>query len=255
MKKYKQFKNGTPLWYSLLIEHKLPSRYKIKINKIFRQNLYYKSENFIKKIDSNTKIKVKTIFWGQKEYLFSVMDSESVAGTYETVIKIMPKKCSVLDLGCGKKQAGKIFERFSKKVHYSDFEKLNIKNFTQADFNKKLPFKNNQFDLITSLDVIEHLENPYHFLRELDRISKKGFIISTPNVMSERSKNNFKKSGFFDWFEPKDHGYHIIPIFSWQIKKFCKENKLKLKIFGNLHFFNKNLNSSKSESLIYYIRK
>jgi SAM-dependent methyltransferase len=46
-----------------------------------------------------------------------------------------------------------------------------------------LPFKNNSFDCVFSLDVIEHVENDLLFLRESVRVLKAGgmLIIGTPN--------------------------------------------------------------------------
>ena len=51
------------------------------------------------------------------------------------------------------------------------------------DANEALPFEANQFDLIWSSEVIEHLENPSASLAELRRITKPGgeIILTTPN--------------------------------------------------------------------------
>jgi 2-polyprenyl-3-methyl-5-hydroxy-6-metoxy-1,4-benzoquinol methylase len=62
----------------------------------------------------------------------------------------------------------------------------NIKTFA-LDLSKDIiPFPNNSIDLITALEVIEHLVNPDNMLREAHRILKPSgyFIISTPNLAS-----------------------------------------------------------------------
>jgi len=253
--KVKQFPQGTPLLYSLFVEKKLPLRYKIKLNKIYNKNIFRKSENFVKHINPNLNTKIKKLNYNNKNYYLSVFDTESIPGTYETIIKNLPKNINILDLGCGDKHAGRIFESLGNKVHFSDVKKLNINNFTQLDFNSVLPFKNKEFDYVISIDVIEHLENPYLFLREVNRITKNGFFISTPNVVLKKSKSIFLKKGYFSWFEPKELDFHIMPIFPWQIKKFCKEAKLNLKILGNFNFFKKRSNPFESESLIFKITK
>lgn len=55
----------------------------------------------------------------------------------------------------------------------------------QVDLDlEKLPFNNNYFDIITCLDVIEHVKNPHALLSGIYRVLKpKGkLIISTPNI-------------------------------------------------------------------------
>ena len=44
-----------------------------------------------------------------------------------------------------------------------------------------LKFPSNYFDLITCVDVLEHVEDYHRFLDELLRVTKKGVFISTPN--------------------------------------------------------------------------
>lgn len=55
--------------------------------------------------------------------------------------------------------------------------------FEVVDGNKPLPFKKNFFDVILSLEMIEHLKDPLHFLLDLNRILKRDgvLILTTPN--------------------------------------------------------------------------
>jgi SAM-dependent methyltransferase len=52
----------------------------------------------------------------------------------------------------------------------------------QCNLEKPLPFEDKQFDVVTALDVIEHLDNPHAAIKELIRITKKTLIISLPNM-------------------------------------------------------------------------
>jgi SAM-dependent methyltransferase len=95
---------------------------------------------------------------------------------------------SILDVGCGggifinhlcsKKKFNRIVgvDRSNTALKYVNTEKI------IADINL-LPFSNNEFDLVTCLEVIEHI--PYYnfnkVLEELCRVSKKYILISVPN--------------------------------------------------------------------------
>lgn len=53
-----------------------------------------------------------------------------------------------------------------------------------------LPFKDNFADILFAGEVIEHLLNPFNFLKELNRILKKDgiLILSTPNLASFKNR-------------------------------------------------------------------
>jgi 2-polyprenyl-3-methyl-5-hydroxy-6-metoxy-1,4-benzoquinol methylase len=48
-----------------------------------------------------------------------------------------------------------------------------------------LPFQENRFDVVTCVDVLEHVEDYQRFLKELMRVTRKGVFISTPNRRPE----------------------------------------------------------------------
>lgn len=52
----------------------------------------------------------------------------------------------------------------------------------QCDLEKRLPFDDNSFDIVTALDVLEHLENPHGALKELCRVARKSVMVSLPNM-------------------------------------------------------------------------
>src|SRR6266851_3802374 len=53
-----------------------------------------------------------------------------------------------------------------------------------ADLNQTFPFEDATFDVAMAVEILEHLENPRSFLRELARVLKPGgrAIVSTPNL-------------------------------------------------------------------------
>lgn len=48
-----------------------------------------------------------------------------------------------------------------------------------------LPFSDDTFDVITCVDVIEHVEDYDHLIKEMLRVSRKGVFLSTPNRRPE----------------------------------------------------------------------
>ena len=72
-------------------------------------------------------------------------------------------------------------------------------NFVKANLDGALPWPDQTFDLVISTEGIEHLENHYSFLREVNRVLKPGgtLILTTPNITALRSRVRFLGSGFF----------------------------------------------------------
>ncbi len=67
----------------------------------------------------------------------------------------------------------------------------------------RLPYEQ-RFDLVCSLEVIEHVEDQFRFLREAYRVLKPGglLVASTPNVLSMNSRWRHLHSGFAQLFDP-----------------------------------------------------
>jgi len=79
---------------------------------------------------------------------------------------------NILDIGCGYR-ANKYASVIADVLDLSDFYKE--KRFIKIN-EKKLPFKDKEFDFVVASHVIEHVEDFEFFLKELERISKKGYI-------------------------------------------------------------------------------
>lgn len=102
------------------------------------------------------------------------------------------KNLKILDMGCGDGKKTKYFTSGLKNVEVygidllPDFKHKYIK-YTQAEIeNKKLPYKDNFFDIVYSNQVIEHFLDKDLFLSESYRILKKGglCITATENIAS-----------------------------------------------------------------------
>ena len=72
--------------------------------------------------------------------------------------------------------------------------------FATVDLSQPLPWPDRSFDAALSVEGIEHLENRHAYLRELARVLKPGgtLLLTTPNIVSLRSRVRFRGSGFFN---------------------------------------------------------
>ena len=78
----------------------------------------------------------------------------------------------ILDIGCGYTPS-KYANVIADKRDFSKFYKDKI--FIKIE-DKKLPFKDKEFDFVIASHVIEHVDDFEFFIKELERISSKGYI-------------------------------------------------------------------------------
>ena len=82
----------------------------------------------------------------------------------------------ILDLGCSNVNFWPEANHFADIHDYeNDFKIKNLK-FTKIEPDKKLPFKDKEFDYVVCAHVIEHVNDPIFFKKEIERIGKSGYI-------------------------------------------------------------------------------
>ena len=115
----------------------------------------------------------------------------------------LPPHARVLDAPCGPgdlteacRSAG--FDAWGGDIDPEAQGRLGEK-FCLVDLAGKLPWEDESFDLLLCVEGIEHLENRFSFLREAHRVlRRKGILlITTPNIVSLRSRVRFLGSGFY----------------------------------------------------------
>ena len=86
----------------------------------------------------------------------------------------------VLDVGCG-------YTAHNNATVICDVQDLSnfykYKNFIKLESNV-LPFKDKEFDFVIASHVIEHVKNVDFFIKELERVSSKGYI-ELPTILED----------------------------------------------------------------------
>lgn len=169
-------------------------------------------------------------------------------GTHEKVLELLGdiNGENVLDCGAGKGSFTEQLVNKDGKVYACDIDPSRFRlkiPFKKANFNNNIPFKNSFFDKIVSIEVIEHLENPAIFIKELSRVIKKNgqLIITTPNIQNVKSKFRFLFKSEFHWFQENEFGNkgsrHIHPLYWREIIFLLGKYNLKIdKITANRTF-------------------
>jgi len=126
--------------------------------------------------------------------------------TINFVNKTLEKNSSwkILDIGCGYR-ANKYATVIADIQDFSDFYKG--KNFIKIT-KKILPFKDKEFDFVITSHVIEHVEDFEFFIKEIERISTKGYI-ELPSRLGDNLVFENKKDHIW-WFTYEDVNNQII---------------------------------------------
>ncbi|MEK9182264.1 MAG: methionine biosynthesis protein MetW [Patescibacteria group bacterium] len=168
--------------------------------------------------------------WGRENQKISFRHKTA----FEIITAIHDKEISVLDLGCGD---GLFLSLLKEKgingkgldISEEGVAKTKNRGFEASifDFSDKLTFADKTFDVVVSLDVLEHLYNPESLLKEASRVSNRFVIIGVPNFNSLPARiqvffgavpeNNRPKKGHIYWFN------------YFALKKMISENNLVFK--------------------------
>lgn len=123
-------------------------------------------------------------------------------------------------------------DRMKKEFRYGDripFYELDLNDKPSLD--DFVEDRKRRYDLILGIETIEHLENPWQYLRALRvMLDNRGTIIlSTPNISSLYAKLHFVlRDRFFQFDEPDLSYYHINPISAFELETICRAIGLKI---------------------------
>lgn len=125
------------------------------------------------------------------------------------------------------------------RVTAADINKERL-DYVQADMELPLPFEDKAFDIVTSLEGIEHVFNPAKLFSELARLLRPGglLVITTPNLQNLATRWQHLCCGYPFQFDPfdkiplkKGETYdkgHISPVFYTQLRYYAEHNGLRV---------------------------
>lgn len=164
-------------------------------------------------------------------------------GTHEKVFELiktyLPEPSRIIDLAAGQGAFSVQLKNLGHDVLAVDFNNenwkvpdipLKLENF-DSEFAERILNGDNKFDAIAAIEIIEHLENPFRFVRECVKLLKPGglLFVTTPNVEAVHSRLIFLYSGRLNAFGAYEtvRPAHITPIFKWKMEMILEEANLE----------------------------
>ena len=159
--------------------------------------------------------------------------------THEVVLdlfrRFVPAPAKVADLAAGEGAFSLILKDLGHDVHAVDASLDNWKlpdiplrqTNLDSEFSKSLVEESGKFDAVAAIEIVEHLENPFRFLRECAGLLKPGglLFLTTPNVEAVHSRLIFLYTGRLNAFGAYEtvRPAHITPIFKWKLEMMLEE--------------------------------
>src|SRR5438445_4138998 len=140
----------------------------------------------------------------------------------------------LVDVGCGTgnlwRYVGHRFRRYLglDAVRYDGFPAEAA--FMPADLNQAaIPLPDSAADVVAAVEIIEHLENPRAFMRELVRLTKPGglVMITTPNQLSLLSKMTLLWKNRFNAFQEGCYPAHLTALLEIDLRRIAGESGLE----------------------------
>ena len=146
--------------------------------------------------------------------------SERVSGAID--LAPAPKAGAVaLDISAGDGLSTRMLKERGWRVMATERKVAHARpDWVAADLISDLPFRSQSFDLVLMLEVIEHLPDIPHSLREIARVLKPGgtAIVTTPNRLNVISRIHYLLTGFYKGRRaPLPYRYRVEDGRNWHV--------------------------------------
>jgi 2-polyprenyl-3-methyl-5-hydroxy-6-metoxy-1,4-benzoquinol methylase len=139
------------------------------------------------------------------------------------------KRGVIFDVGCGGGALHAFIEPLFDRyvgidlVRFDSFPSDCV--FYPANLDDGLPFAESSADVVVAAEIIEHLENPRAFVRELARVAKPegSIILTTPNQLSLLSLLTLIFKHRFAAFADVDYPAHLTALLEVDLIRIAKE--------------------------------
>jgi 2-polyprenyl-3-methyl-5-hydroxy-6-metoxy-1,4-benzoquinol methylase len=161
----------------------------------------------------------------------------------------------ILEIGCGE---GSLLELLSRRneVHGADVSSSGVEIVRRKGItchhidasNEKLPYQDNYFDIVITLETIEHVENPHRMVWEIKRLLKPGgtLLISIPGEGVNHpfiypglfTRRKFKKFLTVNGFDVNQiRGWGQCPLMAHWVDEIRQKNNKILKRISDIVFY------------------
>lgn len=136
----------------------------------------------------------------------------------------------LVDVGCGTGTlCGRLRARFARcmgvdAVRYDGLDAA--VEFVAHDLDQpRIPLPDAAAQVVTAVETIEHLENPWAFVRELARLAAPGgwVVVTTPNQLSVLSKTTLVLKNAFNAFQAASYPAHRTALLEIDLRRLVRE--------------------------------
>lgn len=156
------------------------------------------------------------------------------------VLSAIPLGSKILDMGAGEGALSARLSDMGYRVTAADKDPQGFRckaaEFVCLDFDSArdidafVDSRENTFDAVLGVEVIEHVQDQWQYVRQLTKLAKPGglILVTTPNTTSWLSRLKFLLTGRFHQFDDEDLSYgHINPLSSWELELILRSIGLK----------------------------